>query len=347
MSHDIASRKLDHLTLCLNDDVAMKATTGFEAYAFWHEALPEGRPEDVDLSCEFLGRRFAAPLLVSSMTGGLAQGEAINAALGRACALVGLPMGLGSQRIALEREEAKRSFAAAREAGPGAFLIANLGAVQFNHGLPLEAAEAAVGMVGADALYLHLNPLQELVQPEGDTDFRGLEARIAAICAQAKVPVLAKEVGSGLSPSTAKRLAAAGCAALDLAGAGGTSWAKIEALRSLEGPKRRLGLALADWGIPTAESLVACREALPALPLIASGGLRNGLEVAKALALGADMAGLAMPFLKPATQGHEAVVAAMHDLMEELRAVMWLAGFSDVAALRQGRDRLRRLGGPR
>lgn len=341
MSQDIASRKQDHLSLCLDDDVAMKASTGLERYAFWHEALPDCRPEDVDLSCEFLGRRFSAPILVSSMTGGMEQGARINASLGAACQAVGLPMGLGSQRIALERPEARASFEAAREAGPEAFILGNLGAVQFNHGLPIEAAQAAVEMVQANALYLHLNPLQELIQPEGDTNFGQLEARIAEVCRSVRVPVLAKEVGSGIGPATALRLIQAGCAGVDVAGAGGTSWARIEALRSLEGPKRRLGLALADWGIPTAESILACRRALPSSLLVASGGLRNGLEVAKALALGANMVGLALPFLKPATEGPEAVEAVMRELMEELRAVMWLAGFKDVAALRRSRDRLR------
>lgn len=343
MSQDIAARKLDHLALCLDEDVAMKVTSGFERYGFGHEALPDGRPEDVDLSCTFLGESFSAPFLVSSMTGGLEQGARINASLGAACQAVGLPMGLGSQRIALERPDVAASFQAARNAGPRAFILGNLGAVQFNHGLGIEAAQAAVDMVDANGLYLHLNPLQELIQPGGDTDFRGLEAKIAEVCQSLKVPVLAKEVGSGIGPATARRLVAAGCAGIDVAGAGGTSWARIEALRAPEGPGRRLGLALADWGIPTAEAVQACRAALPGTTLIASGGVRNGIEAAKALALGADMVALALPFLKPATEGPEAVEATMRELMAQLRAVMWLAGFADVAALRRGREKLRDL----
>ena len=335
---DITQRKRDHLDLCLTQDVAMDSLAGFESYAFIHQALPEIRRSDVSLETTFLGHRLKAPILVSSMTGGPVQGETINRNLAEAAQRLGLPMGLGSQRIAVERPEAVASFAVARQAAPDILLIANLGAVQLNYGYDASHCQRAVEMAGADALYLHLNPLQEAVQPEGDTDFEGLEQKIAELIHQVDFPVLIKEVGSGISPQVAARLAAAGVAAIDVGGAGGTSWSRIEAHRAPG--SRALGEVFANWGIPTASCLVGCRRELPDLPLVASGGIRTGIDAAKALVLGADLVGLAMPLLAPATRSADAVVAVLEQILLELKTAMFLLGARDIQTLKRSRHLL-------
>lgn len=341
---DISQRKQDHIDLVLREDVGMPNNpTGLHRYAFIPEALPELAPEDVDLSTTFLGRRFGAPIMIASMTGGPRQGEAINRHLAEAAQALGLPMGVGSQRIIFERPEAAATFQAAREAGPDVFLLGNLGAVQLNYGLDLEHVERAVRSIRADAMFLHLNALQELIQPGGDTNFRGLLSKIEEVCRGLSVPVVVKEVGCGIAPGTARRLAAAGVAAIDVSGAGGTSWAKIEAHRAGDPAQRGLGEVYGEWGLPTSVALAACREALPEHPLIASGGIRTGLDVAKAIALGADMVSIAAPLLEPATRSGEAVEAALRQIMAELRAAMFLTGVPDVATLRRSRHLLRTL----
>lgn len=341
MTLDIAQRKLDHIALCLGEDVAMHVNlTGFERWAFMHEALPELALEDVSLETTFLGRRLGAPLLISSMTGGPAHGETINRHLAEAAERLNLPMGVGSQRIHFERPEALASFTVVRDRAPNILLMGNVGAVQLNYGFDVARCREAVDLIGADALFLHLNALQEVVQPGGDTNFRGLLDRIGEVAAALPVPVLVKEVGCGIGPDTASKLAARGVAAIDVGGAGGTSWAKIEALRALDPMQRTLGMAFAEWGIPTATSLVTCRQALPTLPLIASGGIRTGLEVAKAIALGADLVGLAMPLLAPATRSTDDVVATLAQILAELRCAMFLLGVRDIAGLKAARHRL-------
>lgn len=341
---DISQRKLDHIDLCLHEDVAMaQASTGFERYRFLHQALPEIALEAISLETTFLGRAFAAPILIASMTGGPERGETINRNLAAAAEALQLPMGVGSQRIMIERPEAAASFKAARAAAPGAMILGNIGAVQLNYGVTTAQVIEAVSAIGADGVYLHLNALQEAIQPGGDTDFRGLLDRIAEVCQAAPFPVLAKEVGSGIAPDTAKALVAHGVAAIDVAGAGGTSWAKIEAHRAAEPAQRTLGEVFESWGIPTTESLRLCREALPETPLIASGGVRTGLDAAKAIALGADMVSFAMPLLGPATRSSSEVEAAIRQILAELRLAMFLVGAKDIPALRARRDRLRLL----
>lgn len=340
---DISQRKLDHIDLCLNEDVAMAAaSTGFDRYHFLHQALPELALSEISLATTFLGRQVAAPIMIASMTGGPERGETINRNLAIAAEAVGVPMGVGSQRIMLERPEAASTFTAARKAAPGAMILGNMGAVQLNYGVtPAQVVEVARA-IGADGLYLHLNALQEAIQPGGDTDFRGLLARIAEVCQAAPFPVLAKEVGSGIAPDTARALVGAGVSAIDVSGAGGTSWAKIEAHRAADPTRRTLGEVFESWGIPTTESLQLCREALPATPLVASGGMRTGLDAAKAIALGADMVSFAMPLLGPATRSAEEVEAALSQILAELRLAMFLVGAKDIASLRARRDRLRR-----
>lgn len=335
MSGDISQRKLDHIEISLGQDVSMPTNpTGFDRFRFTHEALPELRPEDVDLATTFLGHALGAPVLISSMTGGPERGETINRNLALAAQRLGLPMGVGSQRIVFERPEALRSFAVVREVAPDIALFGNIGAVQLNYGFDAAKCAEAVRLIGADGLYLHLNALQEVVQPGGDTDFRGVLAKIADLAEAVDFPILVKEVGCGIGAGTATRLAHAGVAAIDVSGAGGTSWAKIEAARASDPAQRSLGEVFGDWGIPTAESLVACRRVLPGHPLVASGGIRTGLDVAKALALGADVVAIAMPLLGPATRSAEETETALRQILAELRTAMFLLGVKDVATLK-------------
>lgn len=339
---DIHQRKLDHIALCLTGDVAMTGTvTGFDRYYFLHEAMPDLAPEDVSLETTFLGRPLQAPLLIASMTGGPERGETINHNLATAAQALGVAMGVGSQRIHFERPEALASFQAARRAAPDALLFGNVGAVQLNYGFDAARCREAVSAIGADGLFLHLNALQELVQPGGDTNFRGLYERIAEVVRSVDFPILIKEVGCGIAPSTARRLAECGVSAIDVAGAGGTSWAKIEGHRAADPAQRTLGEVFGEWGIPTAESLLLCREALPTMPLVASGGMRTGLDAAKALALGADLVSFAMPLLGPATRSSEEATAAVAQIMAELKAAMFLLGVKSIAELRASRHRLR------
>ncbi|MEB3284652.1 MAG: type 2 isopentenyl-diphosphate Delta-isomerase [Candidatus Sericytochromatia bacterium] len=341
MSGDISQRKLDHIAISLEQDVNMRLNrTGFERFRFKHQALPELCPEDINLETTFLGHHLAAPILISSMTGGPARGETINANLARAAQKAGTALALGSQRIIFERPETLSSFQTARANAPDALIFANVGAVQLNYHLTVTQCIEAVECVGANGLFLHLNPLQEMIQPEGDTDFRGLLAKIKTLTAAVNFPVLVKEVGCGISAHTAYQLAQAGVQAVDVSGAGGTSWAKIEAARAHDPAQRTLGAVFAEWGIPTVDALIECRAAMPHLPLIASGGVRTGLEAAKALALGADLVGFAMPFLGPATRSSEETEAAVKQVLLELRTTMFLLGIPDIATLRQSRHLL-------
>lgn len=331
------ARKADHLRICLEDDVQFnRLTNGFDKYRFTHSCLPEINLEDVDLSSSFLGKKLSAPLLISSMTGGTEQAKLINYRLAEAAQNHRLAMGVGSQRIAVEKPETTSSFAI-RSLAPDALLFANLGAIQLNYTYGLEQCLRAVDILEADALILHLNPLQECIQTKGDVNFKGLLDKIHLICEQISVPVIAKEVGNGISIAMAKKLIEAGVDAIDVAGAGGTSWAKVESERAENNLQRRLGQTFADWGIPTADCLVGIREHNLEIPLIASGGLRNGLEVAKAIALGADLAGLAFPFLQAASESSEAIEELIQLLMSEIRTVLFCTGNSNLADFRNSK----------
>ncbi len=331
MSHE--RRKADHIRINLEEDVRFPhLTTGFERYRLVHQALPELDLAAVDAGVELLGKRLQVPLLISSMTGGTPAAAAINRNLAQAAQARGVAMGLGSQRAGLEQAETAYTFRV-RDVAPDILLFANLGAVQLNRGYGLEHCRRAVEMIAADALILHLNPLQEALQADGDWDWRGLLDKIAAVCRGLQVPVVVKEVGWGISEKVARWLAEAGVAAIDVAGAGGTSWSAVESHRAPTEARRQLALAFADWGIPTAEALVQARRGAPNLPLIASGGMRTGLDAAKALALGARAVGIASPFLKAAVESAEAVVAAIDQFADELRIAMFCAGAGNVAAL--------------
>jgi isopentenyl-diphosphate Delta-isomerase len=327
-----ASRKADHIRINLEEDVRSGLTTGLERYRFTHQAVPELNLAEVDTRVTWFGKRLAAPLLISSMTGGTAEAQRLNQTLAEAAQAAGIAMGLGSQRAAVENPSLAATFQV-RNVAPDILLFANLGAVQLNYGYGLEQCRRAVDMIGADALILHLNALQEAVQPEGDGNFAGLLRQIEAVCRALPVPVIAKEVGWGISEQAARQLAAAGVAAIDVAGAGGTSWSQVEMHRAKTATQRRIAAAFIDWGIPTAEAIQNVRRAVPGLPIIASGGLRDGIDLAKCVALGADLGGMAGPFLKAAAVSVEAVTEAASELSRELRIAMFAAGAGNLAAL--------------
>jgi isopentenyl-diphosphate delta-isomerase len=332
-----ASRKLDHVRIVLNEDVAAKGvSTGFDAYRLPHEALPELDLAAIDTRTRFLGKPLRAPLLISSMTGGAHDVRRINLALAEAAETLGIAMGVGSQRAAI-RDAAVAGTYQVRRVAPGIPLLANLGAVQLNYGYGVDECRRAVAMIGADALILHLNALQEAVQPEGNTQFAGLLARIERVCRDVGVPVIVKEVGNGISAATARRLVDAGVWGIDVAGAGGTSWSEVERFRHTSAGGQRVAAAFAGWGIPTTESIIAVRAALPTVPLIGSGGVRSGVDVAKALALGADLAATARPALSPAAAEHgaAAVIEELSAWLAELRIAMFCSGCADLAALRR------------
>ena len=333
--HQHVQRKADHIRINLEEDVRFpRITTGLERYQFQHMALPELDLEAVDLSSTLLGKRLAIPLVISSMTGGTAEAAFINRNLARAAQACGLAMGLGSQRTGLEVPEMQYTFRV-RDLAPDILLFANLGAVQLNYGYTVEDCRRAVEMIEADALILHLNPLQEAIQADGNWNWAGLLGKIEQVCRGLSVPVVVKEVGWGISGEVARRLANVGVAAIDVAGAGGTSWSQVEMYRAPTEERRRLAAAFADWGIPTAQALVQVCQAVPELPVIASGGIRTGIEVAKCLALGASAVGIASPFLKAAVLSAEAVIAEIQALAAELRVAMFCAGAGNVAALRE------------
>lgn len=335
-ARDRRDRKAEHLEIALDRSVQVE-TRPFDAWTFEHQALPEIALADVDTSAEFLGRQLASPLLISCMTGGTEVASRINTRLAEAAEQARVAVGVGSQRKAIEEGTHAETFAV-RELAPSVPLLANLGAVQLNYGFGVDHCRQAVEMIEADALVLHLNPLQEAIQPEGQTDFSDLYPKMAQVVrALDPVPVVAKEVGSGISEQTARRLAEIGIRVIDTAGVGGTSWARIEARRS-DDPQ--VGELFADWGIPTPDSIQAVARVAAdiadvdgGLTVIGSGGLRSGLDVAKAIALGSHLAGMAYPFLRAADHSTERVVATVERITRELRIAMFAVGARNLAEL--------------
>ena len=355
-------RKMDHVQVALHEDVEFHTvTTGFERYSLPYEALPEIDRRDVDTSTTLLGKWLSMPLVISSMTGGTDEGRGFNRLFAEAAQEFGIAMGVGSQRVAIEDARLADTFHV-RDIAPDILLFANLGAIQLNNGCGVDSCARAVEMIGADALMLHINPLQECVQPGGNTNFRDLARRIGEVCRALEVPVLVKEVGHGISARTAELLADAGVAGIDVAGAGGTSWAKVEShrARATHSQSSRSGHAsvpassgssrsgrasvpawgvtpgetLGEWGIPTVDSLLAAREAAPGKLLIASGGVRSGEDIAKSIALGANAAGIALPLLRCAALSREALHDRIAQLRDELAAVMFCAGARTIEELR-------------
>jgi isopentenyl-diphosphate delta-isomerase len=328
----ISGRKSDHIRINLEEDVRSGLTTGLEDFRFVHRAVPELNLDDIDLSQTLFGRKLGAPLLISSITGGTDQAAGLNRTLAQAAQQMHIAMGVGSQRAAIEDPELAATYQV-RGYAPDILLLANLGAVQLNYGYGIDQCRRAVEMIEADALILHFNALQEAVQPEGNTRFAGLAQKIEAVCKQLSVPVIAKEVGWGFSEPDIRLLAEAGVSAIDVAGAGGTSWSQVEMHRAQNDSQRRLAAAFVDWGIPTAQAIMNVRHAAPQLAIIASGGLRSGVDIAKCIALGARIGGMAGPFLKAAAQSLEAAVLIIEELKREVQVCMFASGAGDLEAL--------------
>jgi isopentenyl-diphosphate delta-isomerase len=340
-----SGRKVDHLRICLTEDVQAKGiSVGFESYRFIHQALPEIDLSEVNIRQQFFGREVAAPILISSMTGGADWAAKINRNLAVAANKWGIAMGLGSQRAAIENKELVYSYAV-REFAPDVPLLANLGAVQLNYGYGVSQCLEAVRMLEADALILHLNVLQEAVQPAGNTNFKGLLSKIGTVCdelSRHNIPVIAKEVGNGLSLEACRKLWEVGVRGLDVGGSGGTSWSQVESYRVKRPVEQKAASNFADWGIPTTQSILWAREAAPEAVVIGSGGVRNGVDIAKAVVLGADIVGLALPFLKAAEDSSEAVEAVIEQLVRELRVAMFCIGAENLAEL-QNTDKMIRI----
>ncbi|RUS45781.1 type 2 isopentenyl-diphosphate Delta-isomerase [Cohnella sp. AR92] len=341
-STETERRKNEHIELCLTEDVENRLTGGFERYRFRHLALPELRFEEIGTAASFLGRPLSVPLLISSMTGGTEEAARINRHLAEVAQKRGWGLALGSGRAALEREDAAESFRMRRWA-PSIPILANLGAVQLNLGYGPEHCRRLVELMEADGLVLHLNGLQEVFQPEGDTDFRGLLGRIESVCRELEVPVGVKEVGWGIDGDTARRLQEAGVRFIDVAGAGGTSWSQVEKARLRDEVRRQAADSFADWGIPTAECLIEARQSVPSGVLIGSGGIKNGVDAAKALALGADLVGFGRSLLAAAVVSAESLDQRLAVIEYELKAAMFGIGAANLDAIR-ATGRIARIG---
>ncbi len=332
----VERRKDAHLDVVLNEAVVPSGpSVGLGGYTLEYDALPEIDLEQVDLAVTVLGRRLTAPIVIGAMTGGTSRAGEINRTLARAAAKVGVGMALGSQRAMIVKPSLAPSFAV-RDAAPDLpLLFGNVGAVQLNYGVDAAAVREALEAVSADALNLHLNALQEAVQPEGDTRFSGLQEKIASLADALDVPVLAKEVGAGIGERAAAKLAALPLAGVECAGTGGTSWAKVESFRGdPRSAQAETGRRLEGFGIPTAESIRICRAAFGDRLVVGSGGVRSGMDVAVALALGADVVALAKPLLEAASESEEAAVRVLEALIYELRVICFCTGARNVAELR-------------
>lgn len=331
-------RKWDHLNICSVEDVQAKTVkTGFEDIKLIHDALPDLDLASIDTSTDFLGYRFSFPLIISAMTGGTEEAEQINASLAETAREMNLGICVGSQRAALENTALERTYRVVREKAPEAFISANIGCSQLRSNQRTKIARSAIEMIEADALTIHLNSLQEAVQPEGETDFTGILGQIEEVVRDLKVPTIVKETGAGVARREAEALKKIGVLAVDVAGAGGTSWAAVEYYRaraSGDKSRARVGSTFWDWGIPTAIGLIECSQ-VEGVTLVASGGLRSGLDVAKSIALGATISGIALPLLKPAIEGAGEVLEEVKTLVLELQTAMFLTGSADIESLKK------------
>ncbi len=330
----IEQRKADHIKINLEQDVRSALTTGLEKYHFIHEALPELNLNRIDSTLNLFGKKLNSPILISSMTGGTEEAGEINQRLAEAAQEVGAAMGVGSQRAALEHPEQIPTFSITRKVAPNILLFANLGAVQLNYGYGVDHCRRAVDMIQADALILHLNPLQEAVQAGGDANFKDLAKKIEEVCKKLEVPVSAKEVGWGISERTAKLLADCGVSAIDVAGAGGTSWSQVEMHRAPDEFTRQLAATFVGWGIPTADSILNVKKAAPDMTIFASGGLKDGLDIAKCIALGATLGGMAGQFLKAAAVSTEKAVEMMNLTKRQIEVTMFACGAGTLDGLK-------------
>ena len=334
MAEATEKRKVDHIKICLDNKAQAKnATAGFEDIQFVHRALPETDRGKINLSTSFLGKKFKAPIIVGAMTGGAQEVTKINAAIAEAVEKLGLGMGLGSQRAAIENASLEKTYKIAREKAPNAFLIANVGGVQLVHGYGVKEVKRIVEMIDADAVAIHLNALQEAVQPEGQTNFKGVLAKISEIAGAINTPVIVKETGAGISSEDAKTLELAGVKAIDVGGVGGTSFAAVEHYRATKkNVQNSLGETFWDWGIPTVISLIETAQSVK-VPIIASGGVRSGTDIAKALALNASLASITQPILEVAVKGAAETENKLSSFIEELRNAMFLVGAEKISNL--------------
>lgn len=338
MPNQIEKRKADHIKVCLEENVqARQITTGFEDIFFVHKALPEIKRDQINLSTIAFNHKFSAPLVIEGMTGGTTEATKINSTIAEAVEELGIGMGVGSQRVAINNPRLKSSFSIARERAPTAFLIANIGGPQIIMKEGVQMAKTVIEMIDADALAIHLNPLQEAIQPEGETNYVGVLNKIDEIARTIDIPVIVKETGAGIAGEEAEMLKTIDIACIDVAGAGGTSWAAVEYHRAKDrGDElhKRLGETFWDWGIPTAVSVIETVQSYHQT-VIASGGIRSGVDVAKALALGADLTGIASPILRPATEGSGEVKKVLQFIIQELRNTMFLVGAKSIQKLKR------------
>ncbi len=334
----LQQRKDDHLRICLEEEVDSGTTTGFANLRLEYDALPEIDLDDVDLSVEFLGKTLKAPILIGSMTGGSDWAGTLNLRIARVAAKFGLGMALGSQRAMLKHPDTTPSFAVREEAPDLPLLLGNIGAVQLNYGVTHNDLNTLVESVKADGLFFHLNPLQEAIQPEGDTRFKGLLTQMKEAMEAMPFPCLVKEVGAGISERSARKLAQLPLAGIEASGVGGTSWARVEGYRAEPNSSfATLGERLKGFGIPTTQAIQHCRNAFPNRPVIGSGGIRTGTDVALSIALGADIAALARPVLEAASQSEEALEQFFHSLLHELRVICFCTGARNIQELRNVR----------
>jgi len=333
MAEKTGKRKVDHIRICLDQKAQAKnVTAGFEDIQLVHRALPEINKAKISLSTTFLGKKFNAPIIVGAMTGGAKEAIQINASIAEAVEQLGLGMGLGSQRAAIENKKLEKTYSIARKKAPHAFLIANVGGVQLVHGYGLKEVKKIVEMIDADAVAIHLNALQEAVQPEGQTNFQGVLSKITEIAGAIDIPIIVKETGAGISAEDAEALEKAGVKAIDIGGLGGTSFAAVEYYRSKAYKDVYLGEAFWDWGIPTAVSLIENAQSVK-LPLVASGGVRSGTDIAKAIGLGASLASTSQPILETAVKGTMETLEKLNCIIEELRNVLFLVSAEKITDL--------------
>jgi len=330
----IENRKKDHIEICLNKDVQFdKTLSGFEKYQFVHQALPEINFDEIDLSINIFDKKLNAPIFVSSMTGGLEKARLINKNIAIACQNLGLAMALGSQRIMLENPQSVESFNV-RKYAKDILLFGNIGAVQLNYGVGLKECLKIIEQIKADVLFLHLNPLQEAIQEEGDKNFSGLLKKIETLAKDLPYPIVIKECGCGISEELAIKLSKTKIAGIDVSGSSGTSWALIEGYRAKNNITLELGKTFKNWGIPTAESLVYVKKHIKDKFIFSSGGIRSGIDIAKAIALGSNMVGIALPLLESATISSRAVEERLIQFIQELKITMFCIGVKNIDELK-------------
>lgn len=332
MSNEVSDRKLDHINICLEEDVeARDKSTGFEDIDLIHEASPKLSCEEIDLNSSLLGKKLDAPISICPMTGGHKKGQKINIALAEAAQELNLAFGVGSQRAAIENPDLEETYQV-RDVAPNILLFGNLGIAQLTQDYTIEEARKAIKMIQADALGLHFNSLQEAVQPEGDTNFESALEEVSKLTSKLEKPIYVKETGAGFNASIATEFVNSGAEAIDISGVGGTSWAGVEALR--DETRRKLGETFWDWGIPTSVSTAEVSKSVD-VPVISSGGIRTGLDAAKAIALGADIVGIGLPLFRKSVEGKEKVVDWLKEFIQELKTAMFLTGCKNIDSLQK------------